>query len=773
MAVATRAAAKKKVRKKSPTWWKWTKRVFVVLGTLFFVASIAFAYVFYQEFQVAEAKVTNIDELTASVERSPSVIFSADGKKLYQISAEYRKYVPYEDIPVNVRNAILAAEDKRFFEHKGIDYQAIARILFENVKEQRAAQGGSTLTMQLAKLLYTNSEKSFKRKLGDMAMALAIEKKKTKIEILELYMNKVYFGSGAHGIQAAADVYFGKTIDKLTIGEAALLARCVRRPSYQNPFRNPELAMDNRNVVLRIMKDEGMITDTEYEKAKAEKYNFQHRSEQVSEKFFRSEYFTWHVLETLKRDFPDINLATGGYKVYTTLDTTMQSVAEAAVRETVADHKRQGVTTAAFVAMDRDGRILCEVGGLDFNKNQYNVVTDGYRQPGSSFKPFIYSAAFATGAIGINDSISNEKFVWHMPGGRDWVPKNSGHTGGTVSVSTAFKMSMNIPMARVMERTGPNTALAFARTNFGFTSKYLEAVPALCLGSGEVTPLEMAQAYSTFMLRGNRVRPYCIARVVGPDGTVLRIYQPEVTVNALDQNVADQIDALMQLVVQSGTGTRARGVPDARGKTGTTSDNKDAWFCGYADGVVGIGWIANETKENGRPVYRPMSRSVFGGTVTVEFWAKVMKYAQKRFGKQMERPSMSSILRSSRPAEDINPDDIPEDIPTDVQPPVEPPKDPMKLPGQPATDPSQTTGGDGAAPTKPGQETPPSTTPPATKPPVKPPADPPRDEGMIDVEICADTGMRASIYCPETVTRRFVRGQEPRKRCTKHGGQPR
>ncbi len=786
MGVATRTVAKKgtratKTRKKSPTWWKWTKRFALVGGIFFFIGGITFAYYFDQELKTAEAKVANLDDLMLQVDRSPSQIFSADGKLLYQVSAEYRKPIQYEDIPENVKNAVLAAEDKRFFEHPGVDAQALARILFTNIKEQRAAQGGSTLTMQLAKLLYTNSEKSIKRKLGDMAMAITIERRLTKEQILELYMNKVFFGGGAHGVAAAADVYFNKSIDKLTIGEAALLARCVRRPSDENPFRNPEKAMDNRNIVLRTMLTEGMISEDEFEKARAEKYVFKQHANGVSERFLRSEYFVWHVLDTLKKDFPDISLSQGGYKIYTTLDTTMQSVAEAAVKETVASYRRQGVTTAAFVAMDRDGRVLCEVGGLNFKRNQFNVVTDGYRQPGSSYKPFIYAAALSTGAIGINDSISNEKFVWNMPGGaKPWIPKNSsGRYGGHVSVSTAFKMSMNVPMARVMEKTGPNTALAFSRSNFGFTSPYLQAVPALCLGSGEVTPLEMAQGYSTFMLRGNRVKPYVITRVVGPDGGVMKVYQPSVTVNALDQRVADEIDAMMRMVVTSGTGTRAGVVPNARGKTGTTSDNKDAWFCGYADGVVGIGWIANEVPREGRsPLYLPMSSRTFGGTVTVQFWAKVMKYAQKRFGKQMERPSMSTILSSGGSTRDDDDDDKPPVVPEDTTPADPPATDPDEpkppvLPGQPATGPNtQPPGTTGGATTSGAGTT-------GTNPPVQPPRndpppvrdpDPPREERLTDVEICADTGMRASIYCPETVTRRFAKGQEPRRRCTKHGG---
>jgi penicillin-binding protein 1A len=797
MSVAAKTAAgrARRARRQKPTWWIWTKRGLCAVTLLLLIPSAVIGFIFFGEMGKARDKISNLSTLMDSVQRQPSFIFSADGKPLYQISAEYRKYIPYEEIPKNVRNAILAAEDKRFFTHSGVDYWAVMRILFTNVREQRAAQGGSTLTMQLAKLLYTSSEKSFHRKIADMAMAVTMERQLTKEQILELYANKVYFGAGAYGVQAAADVYFGKDINKLTVGEAALLARCVRRPSDQNPFRNAEKAIENRDVVLAIMRGEGMIDSTEFEKAKAEKYSFKHRANEVSERFHRAQYFTWHVLETLKRDCPDINLADGGYKVYTTLDTTMQSVAEAAVRETVHDHRRQGVTTAAFVAIDRDGKILCEVGGLDFDRNQFNVVTDGYRQPGSSFKPFVYSTAFATGAVSVNDSVSNERFVWPQPGGKPWIPKNSGgHYGGTVSIPTAFKLSMNVPMARVMEKTGPSTVVAYCRSSFGFTSPNITPVPALCLGAGEVTPLEMAQGYSVFMLRGARAKPYCITRIVGPDGQVVKYYQPEITPNALDPNVTDTIDALMRSVVTSGTGTRAGSVPDARGKTGTTSENKDAWFCGYADGVVGIGWIANEVQRKGTsPIYLPMSSRVFGGTVTVEFWTKVMKYAQKRFGHQMgERPSLAEIQgHSSRSSGNVGdetgpvPDDTP--IPADDLPPIKPgPGDPQNGTTPPITGPDPTHGppvppgtdpgigpgagvpGDGGTKTVPDRLPP---TGPGTRPPNKP-AEEPRQDDMIDVEVCADTGMRASIYCPETVTRRFVRGQQPKRRCTKHGGHP-
>jgi len=773
--MAARAKARR-ARKQSPTWWKWTKRSIAVMSLGMLVGASILGFLFFQQVGIAREKIATIGNLRDDTTRQPSYIYASDGTtEIYHVSAEYRTWVPYEKIPKLVKNAILAAEDKRFFEHQGIDPIALGRTLFTTVKSRSISQGGSTLTMQLAKLLYSNSERTFKRKLSDMAMAYTMEQNMTKEEIFEFYANKVYFGSGAYGVQAAAKVYFGKTLDKLTVGEAALLARLVRRPSDENPFRNPEKAIENRDVVLGIMRDEAMITQQQYDAAKEEKYDFKQRAHSISEQFGGPKYFIWHVLDVLHDEHPEIHLDQGGYKIYTTIDMGLQRVAEDAVRQTVHDFRRDRVTTAAFVAMDGEGKILCEVGGVDFKRNQYNVVKDGLRQPGSSFKPFVYATAFATGAVSVNDMISNEPFTWEIPGSAPWRPRNDGHTGGSVSVQTAFKLSINIPAARVMEKTGPNTVLAYCRSTFGFTSPRLVGRPSMCLGAEEVSPLEMAQAYSVFMLRGNRAKPYCITRIVGPDGAVVAEYEPQITKNVLDPNVTDQIDALMRSVITSGTGTRAGVVPDARGKTGTTSENKDAWFCGYTDGIVGIGWVANEIPRKGRPAsYEPMASSVFGGKVTVYCWAKIMKYAQAHFGHPIDRPSMRDIIDAA-PSKEVGPD--PNDIPLDQDGnPIVPTngKAPTPVTGNPGDVPPPTTGG--TDPGKGPDTGPPSTLPPTTnpnsKPPVKPPADPPKEDenDYVTVEVCADTGMRASIYCPETVTRKFRRGTEPRKRCTKHGG---
>jgi penicillin-binding protein 1A len=268
----------------------------------------------------------------------------------------------------------------------------------------------------------------------------------------------------------------------------------------------------------------------------------------------------------------------------------------------------------------------------------------------------VYSTAFAQGVLGPDDTISNAPFRYRDPWtGNIWAPKNSnGKYGGNVSVKTAFAWSYNVPAVRTIERVGPATVVDYAKNVFGFTS-HLTPYMSLALGVGEVSPLEMAQAFSVFMTGGDRVKPMAITRVIGPDGQLMRTYDPVVVPNVLDRRVAKAMDELLLAVVQSGTGRAARGVPNARGKTGTTQENKDAWFCGYTDGLVGIGWIANERRVAGKPVYEPMSRRVYGGTVTIQMWTGIMKEAHKRHARKLEEKKEEE--KPKAPFEDpANPD---------------------------------------------------------------------------------------------------------------------
>ena len=708
------------------------------------IGSISFGVVFANELRQAEKKMDTLPTVFEEMTRKPTLIMSANGEVLYRAMNEFRKPVTLSEVPKTVINATLAAEDKRFYEHRGIDYVAMGRVLFYGGRRG----GGSTLTMQIAKRVYTSPEVSFKRKMRDMALAVMIEKHRTKDQILELYLNQVYYGAGAYGIRAAAEVYFGKTLEQLTIPEAALLARCVRRPSDENPFANLDVAVANRNTVLAIMRDEDMISQAEYSEFIAERVKLRPRTFGSGARIFQSPYFVQYVLDTVKRDFPDIDLAGGGYRIETTINTEIDRYAQKSVQKLVDRYRRRKVTTAAFALVDRRGQIKAMAGGYDFRRNQYNVIYQGQRQPGSSFKPIVYATALSRGVISPNDYISNEKFTWKDPAtGKVWAPKNSGGGyGGSYSVRSALAFSKNVPAVRVCDAVGPATVVAYAHDVFGIDSK-LDPVLSLALGSSAVSPLEMAQAYSVFQTGGNRVRPFGILRIVGPDGNVVKDYQPEIAENVLDPRVCEEMDGFLRAVVTSGTGKEAQGVVGARGKTGTTQDNRDAWFCGYTGNLIGIGWIANEyfDEKRKRWLYDPMPR-VFGGTVTVELWVDVMKKAQDIFGtgeQLLRKPTKVETaprdLPDEEPIDDVNPDDEPmpgaptnnQDAQPDVQPEVVPNEPPDTVPPDPQ----------------------------------------PEEQGdVVSVEICAETNRRATIYCPETVTRRFPKGSAPGRTCTRHGG---
>lgn len=674
---ATLPAKAKKERKPSPAWWRWTKRVFWAFVILFLIGSSYIGLKFMSAYHQAQDMVGSLQDKILELDSTPSRIVSADGVVLYQITDVYRKPLgDYNKIPANMRNAIIAAEDKRFFEHSGVDPWGIARAVFGMARgTSHTSGGGSTITMQLAKLMYSHSEQTFDRKMQDIALAIAIEQRYSKEQILTMYLDKAYFGSGAYGVQAAAEIYFGKPLDELDTSECATLARCVRRPSDENPYKNFDKSIENRDVVLGVMREMGTLSEQQYDHAIKEKIHLRQKTApQLTVDLQHAPYFVQHVLEELhdKYNIDLEDLKQGTYTIRTTLNYNLQKVAETQVHKTVREFRGMGVTTAAFMVMDKDGQIKAEVGGMDYHKSTFNHITHGARQPGSSFKPFVYSAALTEGKIDIFGDVSNELTTYHN-GGRPWTPRNdNGRYGGSVSVRSAIMYSMNVPAAHVMDLVGPDTAVQYAHGAFGFTTQ-LQPFMSLVLGAQPVHPIEMAQAYSVFMLRGSRATPYTITEIDTPDGEAPTKVNPVIVPNVLGADVSDDIDALLRAVVMpGGTGQRAREVPNARGKTGTTQENKDAWFCGYTDGLIGIGWVANcRLDEKGMEHYSAMNHSAFGGTVTVPLWVGVMSYAHDHFATPMaERPLALSfgehgagIVSSHGP--DANPNGDPALVPDD------------------------------------------------------------------------------------------------------------
>jgi len=741
----------------------------------------------------AESLMPGIESKLLTLKIAPSEILTADGRVIYQVSTELRESVPISAVPQRVRDAVIEAEDRRFYEHHGIDFWGLARAATSGAKEGHVSQGASTIPMQLAKRLHSAGERTVDRKLLDMAIAEKLEEQWSKDHILELYLNQVYFGSGAYGIQTAAKTYFGKDVGHLTLGEAAMLARCVRTPSRENPFINYDKAEANRDVVLKSMLEDGKITQAQFDEASNEddQKNLAPHNRDANGRIDQAPYVVTAVLKELKEQFPNIHLAEGGYKIYTNIDWDMQRAAERGVQHAVSRNAEAGVNNAAFVMMDGEGRIKALVGGANFKKNQYNTVVQGHRQPGSAFKPFVYAVALSRGRLELNSSISNERLVYTDPStGRTWSPRNdNGKYGGMVSLRSALAASINVPAVRTILDVGVGDVVQYSKDVFGFTSD-LPEYPPLALGACDVSPLEMAEAYSVFMLRGSRAKPFLIDKIE-ENGNLVAESAPRIARDVLSPSVCDEMDTLLRAVVTGGTGTRAAVVPNARGKTGTTSQNKDAWFCGYANGLLGIGWVGNEQYSKRLKAYVPvaMRRSVFGGTVTAPFWAEVMGAAYGKFGDRYARsenlPSDAERMApDSKKAEDALPKDDTQ-IPIDINVPNPNGSPDQRNPPVTGGDPTAVVAGPGHG-ANPNPEShlpapPPDPTlaepkplrhaPPPERPAPRPVVHAqPREVEYVDVEICADSGELATDYCPETVTRRFVKGRQPRRRCHVHRG---
>lgn len=775
MRQVTGQAGKRATRKTPPLtrgarWWRRAKIFFCYGVILMGVVFIGASFYAYQKLMEAAAIVPRLDEVMRELNSRPSVVVSSDGKTLYSIQVEYRKAVRREEIPNRVVNAMLAAEDKRFLQHGGVDPIALARAAFVAAREGEATQGGSTLTMQIAKRVFSGSEQTIDRKLRDMALAVKIEQELSKDQILALYLNQVYFGQRAYGIAAAADVYFGKTLEELTTAEAAMLARCVRRPSQENPIANLDRAIANRNVVLGIMLEEGMIDRAEYEAAKSEEVRLRERRPDVISARKEAPYFVDFVLEELERK--GIDISRGGYRVITTVNSEHQKMVDEGISKWVRNFRRARVNQAAMLVTDKSGRILAMTGGPDYRQSQFNMIwMSPGRQPGSSFKPFVYAAGLERGAFTSRSGISTTPMK--KPGTDEYF--EGGANRGRISIAQALAWSNNTAAVRAMDEVGTRNVVNFCRRQLGMQRSNLPAVLSLALGSGEVYMTELASAYSVFQNGGTRMPVYAIERIVFPDGNE-RSYSPGPVRNAISAETAEYIDLSLRQTVTSGTGRAASGVFNARGKTGTTSDHKDVWFAGYTDELMGIVWMANEQRVNGRPVAAPL-RGLYGGEGPARVWGDIMRDIQREIGEKSRRfGDLPTVSREEAPEEDAPPEEVePPVVPEETAPaeaaPVEPP-----LIVDPAVDPPSSTGQGSSAGSSGGA---------------------PGGGGgaasgsgvgggggsggavgvggtgggrdIVYVSVCADSGSRATAFCPEVVSRPFFKGTEPGGRCSVHG----
>lgn len=736
----------KRPAKQLPRWKRRLKIAFHISFVLGAIAFIAISVVAVQRLQKAAEMVPKLPEIMEGLRNRPSTIVSSDGTILYSQQENYRKAVKRSEIPENVVSAILAAEDKRFYDHGGIDPIALARILFVAAKEGDASQGGSTLTMQVAKRVFTGDSPTIERKLDNMALAVQIERILTKDQILELYANESYFGERAYGIAAAADVYFGKTLDELTISEAATLARCVRRPSQENPVRNLDKALRNRNTVLRIMRDEKFITEAEYTTARAEELKVRPDRPRTISGEKKAPYFVDYVLAQLEKEGVDIS--TGGYRVVTTINLKYQEIADKGVSKWVDRLRGYRVNQMACLVTDSQGRILAMVGGPDYKKSQFNMIwMPPGRQPGSSFKPFVYAAGLERGAFSSNSTISTK--AMKKPGTNEYF--KGGANRGRVTIASALASSNNTAAVRAMDEVGSGNVVEFCRTKLGLRQSNLPSVISLALGSGEAYMTELASAYGVFQSHGTRYPTYAISRITLPDGTE-KPMAPRAIRGAVSEETAEYIDLSLRSTVTSGTARAAGGVRNARGKTGTTSDHKDAWFCGYTDKLVGIVWTANEQIVDGRPVATPM-RGLFGGEGPARVWNDIIGDIQDEIGeKSRSFGSMPRVDREEEPEEEPE-EEIPVETPEQPEDPIDPGMidDPAIQPDQTVPPPAQGTTGEGGTDGSSGGGAGPG------------------EPELVYVSVCADSGQRANSYCPEAVRRPFRKGDEPRGSCPLHG----
>ena len=672
----------------------------------------------------------NLPELGALTSYQPKVplrIYTADGTLIGEFGEERRAVVSIADVPPELKNAIIAAEDERFYQHPGIDYIGVMRAAYANLVAGGRRQGASTITMQVARNFFLSSEKTLTRKLYEALLAFKIEHSLTKEQILELYINQIYLGQRSYGFGAASQMYFGKALDQLSLGEIAMLAGLPKAPSLYNPIANPQRAKQRQQYVLRRMTELGYITNAQYEEAF--KAPLRARRE-VSEYSVHAEYLAEMVRQAIAEHYPE-DVYTRGFRVYTTLRKADQEAAYDAVRRGVLDYDhRQGyrgpegflelrgevpedeyddllaehadsddllaavvlsadtkqveaalrtgekVTVSgeglrfaaraldpktatqkrirrgsiirlehqgkswhivqlpevesAFISLDpQDGAIRALVGGFDFTRTKFNHVTQAWRQPGSAFKPFIYSAALEKGFTPAT-VIPDEPVVLEAEetGSQRWEPKNyDGKFEGPMRLRTALAKSKNMVSIRILDAIGPKYAQEYI-TRFGFDAERHPPYLTMALGAGSVTMWQLARAYSVFANGGYMVQPYFIHKIVDDRGNVLALAEPrrsgDEALRVIDARNAFIMDNMMQDVTRIGTAARAArlGRSDIAGKTGTTNEFVDAWFAGYQPALVGISWVGFDQPKT-------LGKNQTGGVVALPIWVSYMEKALK------------------------------------------------------------------------------------------------------------------------------------------------
>jgi penicillin-binding protein 1A len=543
------------------------------------------------------------------IRRDPQVTYlDRSGAVIGVRGGRFAPPVDIDRLPAYVPAAFIAIEDRRFYSHDGFDPLGMARALVSDLASGGAKEGASTITQQLARNLFLNDARTVSRKATELVYAVELEQAYSKKQILGLYLSRVYFGSGAYGIEAAAQRYFDRPASRLTVRQAAMLAAIMKSPTEYDPATNPERSAERTRLVLDAMVETGAITAGQRERALAETPKVWKTARQES-----AQYFVDWADAQVHRIFPRV---TQDIVVETTLDLPLEAAAGDEAKDVTARFKGRGVEQAALVSLNEEGAVRVLIGGVDYQTGPYDRAVEAHRQPGSAWKPFVYLAALEAGRTPETMVVDEPVTI------QGWTPANyEPEYLGPITMETAFAKSINTVAASLADQVGRDVVAADAR-RLGITSP-INTDPAMALGTTNVTPLEMAQAYDALGNGGQKVEPYGIEQVRVVGGAVIYRHRPAPRPQVVNNPQLSELDEMMRQVIAAGTGTAAA-IPgkDVAGKTGTTSDFKDAWFCGFTGGVTTVVWM-------GRDDAKPMAH-IAGGSAPAQLWRQFMTTAIRR-----------------------------------------------------------------------------------------------------------------------------------------------
>jgi len=554
-------------------------------------------------------------------------IYSSDQVLLSELFIEKRDPVPLNKIPDHLKKAIVATEDKNFYRHSGVDLKGILRAIYKDIMARKFVEGASTITQQLAKTLFLTHKKTLVRKLKEAILAFQLERRYTKDEILELYLNQIYFGSGAYGVKAAGRTFFNKSVESLTLSESALIAGMPKSPSRMSPLINKELAVKRRNTVLKQMVRNRIIANDEYKKALSEPLQTAESPVQSA----KAPYFVRYVLNILEEEIGSSLIYRGGLTVFTTLDYDLQAAAESAVIKGLARlearMKQKKIQSpdpqAAVICIDiKAGGISTLIGGKDFSQSPFNRATTAKRQPGSAFKPILYGYAIEQG-FPQNMLILDAPVIF--PGGganKSWKPENfTRNYMGEITLRKSLAFSKNIPAVRLIEKLGPSSVAGFAHS-LGIKS-HLFPYLSLALGTSEVTLLELTSAFTVFPNHGGHITPFAITEVHDRRGKIIWRAKPKKKI-AMSGTGAAIITDMLHGVIMEGTGRKARFLRQPlAGKTGTTNQYKDALFIGFSPSIATGVWVGQDSSKT-------LGKGETGAKAALPIWIDVMKKAETK-----------------------------------------------------------------------------------------------------------------------------------------------